>query len=117
MRHKLKKYNLNAKHSKTRLVMRNLATSLVMYDRLVTTKSRVKSLKSVIDKLIIIAKNKDVVTAIRRLNAYFLDEKASRKMMEVLKDRYQDRPSGFTRVKREGFRAGDGAEKYSIELI
>jgi large subunit ribosomal protein L17 len=98
-------------------MMRNITTSLIMFDRVVTTKAKAKCLKSIIDRLITMAKTKDTVTAIRRLNAYLLDEKASRKIMEVLKEKYQDRPSGFTRVKKEGLRAGDGGEKYSIELI
>ena len=117
MRHQLKKYNLANKTGRSKMIMRNLATSLVMYDRVVTTKACAKSLQSVIDRLITVAKKKEVVTAIRRLNSYFLDQKASRKVMEILKEKYQDRDSGFTRIKKEGLRPGDGAMKYSIELI
>lgn len=117
MRHQRIKYNLSARNGVSRMVARNLATSLVMYDKIVTTKTRAKSIQSTIDRLITVAKKSDTVTAIRRLNAYFLDEKASRKVMEVLKDKYKDRPSGFTSIKKEGIRPGDGSMKYSIELI
>jgi len=117
MRHQLKKYNLANKKSRSKMIMRNLATSLVMYDKVTTTKACAKSLQSVIDRLITVVRKKDVVTAIRRLNVYLLDKKASKKMMEVLKEKYKDRESGFTRIKKEGVRPGDGAMKYSIELI
>jgi large subunit ribosomal protein L17 len=117
MRHQLKKYNLNSRKSDSRLVLRNLATSLVMFDKIVTTKTRAMALKSTIDRLINVAIKNDTVTAIRRLNSYFLDEKASRKVMEVLKTKYEDRTSGFTRITKEGIRLGDGALKYRIEFI
>jgi len=117
MRHGVIKHNLGAKHAKSRMLMRNLATSLIMFDKVTTTEAKAKSLKSIIDRLISAVKKDDQVTAIRKLNAYLLDEKASRKMMEVLKEKYQDRTSGFTRVMKDGIRAGDGAMRYLIEFV
>jgi len=99
------------------MIMRNIVTSLVMYDKIVTTKSRAKSAQSVIAKLLTFVKRNNKVNSIRKLNSYLLDIKASKKVMEVLIDKYKDRSSGFTRVKREGLRPGDGAMKYSIEFI
>lgn len=117
MRHQLKKHKLDSKHSISKLIVRNLATSLVMYDKVTTTKALAKNVKSTLDRLISSAKKTDKMNAIRKLNAYFLDEKASKKVMEVLIEKYKDRPSGFTRVKQDGVRSGDGAMKYVIEFI
>jgi large subunit ribosomal protein L17 len=117
MRHQLKKHNLNSKRGKSRMIMRNIVTSLVLHERIITTKSRAKSAQSIISKLMTFVKRNNQVNSIRKLNSYMLDTNASKKVMDVLIDKYQDRASGFTRVKKEGLRPGDGAMKYSIEFI
>jgi len=117
MRHKNKKYHLDGKKNPKKMTFRNLVTSFIMYDRVKTTLARGKALQRKVDDLIQIAKKDDKVVAIRKLNAYLLDDKASRKLIEVLKDKYKERESGYTRMVKEGFRKGDGALTVSVELI
>ena len=68
-------------------------------------------------KTVLRVKGKDKVNAIRYLNARLTDTLASKKILDVLVDRYKDRPSGFTRIIKEKYRIGDGAPIVSIELV
>lgn len=98
------------------LMLRNLATSLVLYERIDTTESKAKELKSFIDHILATSKNADL-TVIRNLNKVFLDKNAVKKVIEVLVPRYSERSSGFTRTFGLQNRAGDNAAMMRIELI
>lgn len=98
------------------LMLRNLATSLVLYERIDTTESKAKELKSFIDHILATSKNADL-TVIRNLNKIFLDKNAVKKVIEVLVPRYSERSSGFTRTFGLQNRAGDNAAMMRIELI
>ena len=117
MRHRVKstKLNRNAAHLKS--MTRNLATSIILYEKVKTTQSKAKLVKPIIEKLITKVKKQDLPVANRTLNAYFLDKNASKKLIRELLDRYKDRSSGFLRITPLGFRAGDSAPMVQIELI
>ena len=117
MRHREKKLNLGVPGSRKHLLIGNLATSLVLHEKIKTTESKAKALQSVIDKLISTAKKNNKNTAIRSIGAVLHNDLSSRKMMEELVKRYQDRKSGFTRITHLGFRAGDAAPVVQIELV
>jgi len=117
MRHQHSKAELNQKLNHARLLTRNLATSLILYEAIRTTKSRARVLQPIVDRLITIAKKKEPQVAIRAINAIVTDVNASKKLIEVLAKRYASRPSGFSKAKPAGARKGDGAALVDITLI
>ncbi len=98
-------------------VMRGLATSIILFEKVKTTQARAKQVQPIVEDLISKAKKKDPVMAIRQIGQVVLDDKASKKLMEVLKDRYKDRTGGYTRIVKLGNRAGDAAEMVQISLL
>lgn len=92
-------------------------TSLFLYEAIRTTRNRARVIQGIVDRLIATAKRQDTHVAIRSLNAYVTDKNASRKVMQVFKDRYKTRTSGFTIVKAAGARKGDGAQLVDLMLV
>ncbi|MFA7682379.1 MAG: bL17 family ribosomal protein [Candidatus Peribacteraceae bacterium] len=99
------------------MIQRNLVTSLLLYESVRTTKKRADVAQPVIDHLVHIAKTRQPHVAIRAINKVVTDKNASRKIMEVLKERYRDRPSGLTRIVPAGARKGDGARIVDLTLL
>jgi len=99
------------------MIKRNLVTSLLLYETVRTTKKRAQVVRPMADRLITVAKTKQPHLAIRFINRVVTDKNASRKLMEVLRERYSDRQSGFTRMIPVGARKGDGAELVEISLL
>lgn len=95
---------------------RNLATSLVLYEKIETTEAKCKELKKIIDTLITSAK-KDNLCARRALKSYLFDDNAVAKMFEVMVPRFADRSSGYTKITKILFRKGDGSLKCIIEFV
>lgn len=116
MRHKVKKTLLNLPRGQRRLLMKNLATSLVIHEKIKTTEARAKALRPIFDKLITTAKKKERVTAIREVNAVLQNELSSKKLIDQIAKKYDNKTSGFTRITKLGIRAGDAAPLVQIEL-
>jgi large subunit ribosomal protein L17 len=94
----------------------NMAASLIRHEQIVTTLPKAKDLRRVMDKFITLAKRGDLNS--RRLAAARLrDEDMTKKLFDVLGPRYADRPGGYTRVLKAGFRYGDSAPRAVIELV
>ena len=117
MEHRKNRLRLNQKPNHAALLLRNLATSIILYETVRTTHKRAKVVAPLVNKLITIAKTKEPREAIRAINAVVMHENASKKLIEVLKVRYQKRPSGYTRITPVGARLGDGAELVDLELM
>jgi len=117
MRHKVKKAILNKPKAQRKLLIRNLATSLVTYDSIKTTEAKAKALKPIMDKLINTAKKKDKTIATREIKKVITTDLGVKKIMNTLSKKYEDRQSGYTRIIKLGFRAGDAAPLVQIELI
>ncbi len=117
MRHRVKKTRVGHNQPLSNSILRNLATSIILYEKVKTTKLRASLVKSVLEKLFTSVKKNAPHNAMRILNAYLLDTKASDKVMRELIPKYQDRTSGYVRVTKLGFRAGDAATMVQIELI
>lgn len=96
--------------------LRNMATSLVLYEKVDTTKAKAKMLKGYMDKIISKSKKADL-TAIRNLHKIFFDDNAVKKVIEVLVPRYKERTSGFTKTYLLKNRLGDNSEMMRLELI
>lgn len=116
MRHNVKKTQLNLPRDQRRILLKNLATSLIIHEKIETTQAKAKALKSFVEKLIVASKGDNKLVAIRRVNAMVDDEKSAKKLIDTLCKRYENKTSGFTRITKLGFRAGDAAPIVSIEL-
>ncbi len=96
---------------------RNLVTSLLLYETIRLPLKRARVVQPLIDGLIAQAKRNEKHVAIRYINEVVTDKNASRKLMEVLLQRYEGRPSGFTRTIPVGARKGDGAPLVDLQLV
>lgn len=117
MRHQNSRLGLNQKPAHARMLKRNLVTSLLLYESIRTTKRRAKVIQPIVDKLVLVAKKRPEYVAIRTINKTVTDKNASKKVMEILKYRYEDRSSGLTRIVPAGARKGDGAELVDLSLV
>ena len=116
MRHRNKKKILDRKIGPRVALLKNLADSLIVYEKIKTTEAKAKVLRSKVEKLITIGKKNDLY-ARRRLLAFLPTENAVKKVLEVLSPRYKDRKGGYTRIVKTGPRAGDGARMAVIEFV
>ncbi len=117
MRHKVKKVKLGSDKDHTTAIMRNLAMSVIIYEKIKTTRSKAKAVQPFVERLISIAKGKDKSHAIREIGRLLQHENSSKKIFEVLTEKYKDKTSGFTRITKLGYRAGDNAPVVQLELI
>jgi len=117
MRHKVKKIKLGVNKAHTDAMMRNLAMSVIIFEKIKTTEKRAKAVQPFVESLITIAKNKDKRNAIRLLEKKLQHTNSSKKLLEVLAEKYKDKNSGFTRITKLGNRSGDNAPVVQIELV
>ncbi len=116
MRHQKNKVTLDRKTAARRSLLANLAESLVLYEKIKTTKGKAKALRPYVERLITRAKQ-NTLTARRALNKVLYTDNAVRKLMEVIGPRFKDRDGGYTRIVMLRNRVGDGAEEVLIELV
>jgi large subunit ribosomal protein L17 len=116
MRHKVAGFKLGRDIAARRSLLRGLVTSVIEQERVITTVPKAKAAKPLVDKMITLAK-RDTLHA-RRQAASFLETPASvKKLFEKLGSRFGQRPGGYTRIVRLGWRKGDGAEQAMLELV
>lgn len=116
MRHRKKGKILDRKIAPRQALLRNLATSIIIYEKVKTTKAKAKVVKPMVEKLITLAKINNLTTR-RKLLETLYHKKAANKAMEVLGPKYKDRKGGYTRIINLGPRKGDGAEMVQIEFV
>jgi len=116
MRHRKIGRHLGRDSAHRKAMFANMASSLIKHEQIVTTLPKAKDLKRIMDKYITLAKRGDLNS--RRLAASRLrDEAMTKKLFDVLAERYKDRHGGYTRVLKAGFRYGDNAPRAVIELV
>jgi len=116
MRHGFRgrRFNRTAEHRKA--MFANMSAALIKHEQIVTTLPKAKDLRPVVEKLITLGKRGDLHA--RRLAMSSLrDDALVKKLFEVLGPRYKERPGGYTRVLKAGFRYGDNAPMAVIELV
>ena len=116
MRHRKKGKILDRKKASRKALLRSLATSLVLYEKIKTTEAKAKALKPIIEKLITKGKKNDL-TSRRELHKYLYLANAVKKVLEDLSPRYKDRKGGYTRIIRLNSRQGDAAQMVQIEFV
>lgn len=97
-------------------MLRNLAASVLLYEKVETTQAKAKEVRTLIDRSINTAK-KNTLAARRDLEGLYFDSNVVKKLFEVLANRFTDRNSGYSRVMRTGNRHGDNAPTSIIMLI
>jgi large subunit ribosomal protein L17 len=97
-------------------MLRNLASSVFIYEKVVTTEAKAKKVKSIVERLITRAK-KGTLADHRHIFAYLPQEEAAKKLIENIVKRYTDRNGGYTRVIKIGNRKGDAAPQAEISLV
>ncbi len=116
MRHGNSGRQLNRNSSHRQAMFRNMASSLVRHEVIKTTLPKAKELRRVIEPLITLAK-KDSVANRRLAFSRTRDKEVVGKLFAEIGPRYQERPGGYTRILKCGFRAGDNAPMCYIELV
>jgi len=116
MRHRNKGTILDRKKAPRELMLRNLASSVLLYEKVVTTDAKAKAVRSLVERAITSAKSGNLA-ARRNLISKLPQPLAVKKAMEVLGDRYKSRAGGYTRIVKLKNRAGDGADMVQIELV
>jgi len=116
MRHRKQGRKLNRTQSHRKAMFMNMSVSLITHEQIVTTLPKAKELRSVVDKIITLGKRGDL-HARRQAMAQLQSNDAVRKLFSTLAERYKERPGGYTRVMKAGFRYGDNAPMAVIELV
>jgi large subunit ribosomal protein L17 len=116
MRHKVDGYKLQRDVSARRALLRSLVTSVILDERIVTTVTKAKAAKPLVDRMITLAKT-DTLHARRQAASYLTTPQSVKKLFDTLGARFGQRNGGYTRVVKLGFRKGDGAEQAILELV
>jgi len=116
MRHKVGGYKLQRNVSARRALLRSLVTSVIEEERVVTTVTKAKAAKPLVDRMITLAK-KDSLHARRQAASFLMTPASVKKLFDKLGTRFGQRNGGYSRVVRLGWRKGDGAEQVMLELV
>src|SRR5258706_13157784 len=122
MRHNLAYRKLGRVSEHRTALLRNQAMALIRHERIETTMPKAKELRPFVERLITIAKrgvasNGQVLHARRLVLSELPDKDIVGKLFESIAPRFAERPGGYTRILRVGFRRGDSAEVAQIELL
>ena len=116
MRHNKAINHLGRKSGHRKALLANMATSLILHKRIETTVAKAKALKMYVEPLI--TKCKEDTTHSRRVVfSYLKNKEAVTELFRTVAPKVADRPGGYTRVLKTGFRLGDGADMALIELV
>jgi large subunit ribosomal protein L17 len=97
-------------------LLRNLVTGVIEQERVITTLTKAKAAKPLVDRMVTLAKQ-DTLHARRQAAAFLQTPAAVKKLFDTLGTRFGQRNGGYTRVVKLGWRAGDGAEQAMLELV
>jgi len=121
MRHRVNKIKIKHGVGYNTALVKNLAMSIIIYDSIKTTAAKARAVQPFVERLITLAKRATTPEtkkeAIREIEKVLNHTNSSKKIFEVLLDKYKDRNSGFTRITKLGYRAGDNAPVVQIELV
>jgi len=125
MRHRVAHRKLGRVTEHRIAMLRNQATALLRHEHLTTTVPRAKELRPFVERLITVAKrglaggetNGHVLTARRLVMQDLQDREVVTKLFDTIAPRFAERPGGYTRLLRIGYRKGDSAEVAQVELI
>ncbi|PKR76568.1 50S ribosomal protein L17 [Halalkalibacillus sediminis] len=109
--------------SQRKAMLRNLATDLLVHERIETTEAKAKALRPVVEKMITLGKRGDLharrqaASYLRQADANEDGQSAIQKLFSDIAPRFEERQGGYTRILKLGERKGDGAKTVIIELV
>ena len=116
MKHNIKNKKLNKTSSHRKAMLMNMSNALLKHEQITTTLPKAKELRRFVEKIITLGKKGDLISK-RKLNSVLQDEKISKKVFEILAERYKSRLGGYTRIIKLGYRYGDNSPTAIIELV
>lgn len=116
MRHRKAGRRFGRTTSNRQAMVRNMVTSLLDHERIVTTTPKAKEIRKVADKMITLAKRGDL-HARRQAYSFIQDKSVVAKLFDQLGPEYKERPGGYTRIIQTGNRLGDCAAMAILELV
>jgi large subunit ribosomal protein L17 len=116
MRHKRAGFKLQRDTSARRALLRGLVTNVIEQERIITTVTKAKAAKPLVEKMITLGKQ-DTLHSRRQAASYLLTPSSVKKLFDKLGPKFAQRNGGYTRIVRVGFRQGDGAETAILELV
>ncbi len=122
MKHGIKQRKLNRTTSHRKAMLANMAASLIKHEQIKTTLPKAKELRPYVEKIITMAKQgaadpERYVAKRRQAISKMRDTTQVKKAFDVLAERYEDRPGGYVRILKAGFRYGDAAPMAIVELV
>ena len=116
MKHNITHRKLNRTTSHRKALLMNLSNSLIKHEQITTTLSKAKELRPFVEKIITLGKKGDLVSR-RKAISILQDQKNTKKIFDVISERYKERSGGYTRIVKVGNRFGDNAPTAIIELV
>jgi large subunit ribosomal protein L17 len=116
MRHKYAGYKLKRPVDSRNSLLRNLTTSVIEHERIITTVPKAKAVRPWVEKMITLAKE-DTLHSRRQAAAILRTPASVKKLFDTLGTRFGQRNGGYTRITRLEPRKGDGAERAMLELV
>ena len=116
MRHRVSGRAFSRDSSHRQAMFANLVCALVKHEQIVTTLPKAKEIRPIVEKMVTLARKGDL-SARRLLIARTRSEPAAKKLVEVLGPRYNERPGGYVRILKAGFRYGDNAPMAVVEFV
>lgn len=108
MRHRKLRRKLGRTSAHREALLRNLTTSLLLYEKIITTVAKAKELRKIAERMITLAKRNDL-HARRQAADVIQNERVLKKLFETIGERYRGRNGGYTRITKLEYRVGDGA--------
>tara|TARA_B100000989_G_scaffold280744_1_gene244399 strand:- start:200 stop:637 length:438 start_codon:yes stop_codon:yes gene_type:complete len=116
VKHNIKNKKLNKTSSHRKAMLMNMSNALIKHEQITTTVAKAKELKRFVEKIITLGKKGDLLSR-RKAISILQDLKMSKKIFEVLAERYKNRSGGYTRIIKLGNRFGDNAPTAVIEFV
>ncbi len=116
MRHLKAGSKLGRNPAHRRATLRNLVTNVIERERVTTTVARAKAARPLVEHMITLGK-RDTLHTRRQAAGFLMTPQATQKLFRDIAPRFADRPGGYTRIVRAGYRVGDGAQVAILELI
>ncbi len=116
MKHNIKNKKLNKNSSHRKAMFMNMSNSLIKHEQITTTLAKAKELRRFIEKIVTLGKKGDLLSR-RKTVSILQDQKMSKKVFDILADRYKNRNGGYTRIIKLGHRFGDNAPTAVIEFV
>jgi large subunit ribosomal protein L17 len=116
MRHRFGNAKLKRDVGSRNSLFKNLTTSVIQEERVITTVPKAKAIQPLVEKMITLAK-RDTLHTRRQAASFLTTPKSVQKLFDILGTRFGQRAGGYTRITRLGNRKGDGAELAMLELV